>query len=91
MTARPEEVEQLAEMFARQLSTLFAGDWILRLVRTKNAERADGTCASHDYCDPNVLMARAFRLTTGRDADLNTEADLELVNAAWTFALGGRP
>ena len=57
-----------------------------------------GSCASHDFCDANIVMADAFEQHAGRpvwlpcDAEEGTcteaecDADLALWNDAWGIA-----
>ena len=54
----------------------------------RNATIGAGMCASHDFCDANVVMSGAWE-GAFEDQDpmnLNDEADLELWNAAWKIA-----
>lgn len=46
-----------------------------------------GGCASHEYCDANVVMHEAFTSTLGRECDLGNEEDVDLVNEAWSIAI----
>lgn len=65
----------------------------LAIVKERNATPAYGgtICASHDYCDANMVMDSAFRETIGRDAwpegqDAMADADCALWNEAWSIA-----
>jgi hypothetical protein len=51
----------------------------------KNAAYGDA-CATHDYCDANMLMADAFEIAMGRSANIQNQTDLDLINAAWGAA-----
>lgn len=49
-------------------------------------EYGAGICASHDFCDANMTMARAFYDVVGRDPDMDSDADIDLWNRAWSIA-----
>ena len=80
----------VAFAFGRKLREQLGEDKYLELV-VENGKRADGSCASHDFCDANVLMdaALASEGVTSPDAedcaDFHDcdEAYTELWNAAW--------
>lgn len=76
----------LASTFARLLAEAL-GTKTMREVVRRNAARNDTTCASHDFCDANEVMAEAFSKTVGREIDLESDADTSLWNAAWDIAV----
>ncbi len=45
------------------------------------------TCATHDFCDANMLMSEAFTAVLGRDMDAGSEDDAALWNEAWDLAV----
>jgi hypothetical protein len=59
------------------------------------AEPHESICHTHDYCDANMVMYEAFKAVLGREPAWNEgntleamqEADLDLVNKAWTLAM----
>ena len=55
-----------------------------------NSERAlngDGdTCATHDYCDANMLMIQAWESVMGRPMRPHVDSDSALWNQAWQIA-----
>ena len=57
----------------------------------RNRERNDGSCATHDFLDPNTVMAEAFETATGRDSFNGDgrigEQVLTVLNAAWDIAM----
>jgi hypothetical protein len=58
-------------------------------VRRRNAlpEYDDaGACASHDFCDANIVMEEAFKRVFNREPDVSTEADTDIWNTAWDTA-----
>ena len=82
----PQLAEQLGRAFYDELtSELEAGH--LRHIAEENARTAAAgdhdTCATHLYLDANETMAAAFRITFGREIDLQDDADLTLVPAGW--------
>ena len=81
--------ERLAARFAADLkASLTVAQW--RQMRAKNVEYGEGVCASHDYCDANMIMEPAFVAIVGRDpldeASGMSEADCELWSKAWDIA-----
>jgi hypothetical protein len=55
-------------------------------MKKRNLTYGEGICASHDFCDANMMMAAAFKEVTGREADVATDADTALWNQAWDLA-----
>jgi hypothetical protein len=56
-------------------------------MRLRNRRNDPQVCASHDFCDANVVMAAAFAEVTGEEPDtVNCEGDLNLWNDAWGIA-----
>jgi len=45
-------------------------------------------CHTHDHCDANVFLNRAFRTLFGRDMNVQSDSDTELCNCAWRYAKG---
>lgn len=90
----------LAVAFVCELEDTLTGAQ-MREVRRRNRRRAPGasTCASHDFCDANMVMAAAWEQVTGQEAlrDDEGEMDERVVatwNRAWAMAdrlLGGTP
>lgn len=81
--------EKLAREFSRQLLKRIGIKQLVEANR-RNAARGNDSCASHDFCDANVIMERAFRTAIGRaplpkDGPM-TDATVTLWNAAWTLA-----
>lgn len=86
MNAR-QFADQFKEVLRRQLSPAE----LLKIDQT-NGLRADGTCATHDYCDANMAMLQAVVELTGLDEDDATnrlvcgDLMLDAVNDGWTLA-----
>ena len=102
------EVAALGERFAALMLECLSKHEI-RVVRERNALHAASglsVCATHDFCDANMVMDEAFRLEMGRPflSDLEgdddapipepSDADCRLWGAAWNYAFrhhfGGR-
>lgn len=84
--------DPIAERIARTFSELLLdeiGPADLTTVNKRNRMNPDydetDSCASHDFCDANVLMVEAFQ-AHGVPAD-HTEEHLELWNVAWETAI----
>lgn len=75
----------LADEFARQLSDALDPPQFDE-VRRRNRTYPDGTCASHDLCDANMVMAPAFEAIVGREPDVASDADAGLWSLAWGVA-----
>lgn len=59
----------------------------LETIDEENRTAAEHTCATHDYCDANMIMDEAFTAVLGHDMDAGSEDDVTLWNAAWDLAL----
>ena len=60
---------------------------VMREVVEKNStEEYDGVCASHDYCDANLVMAEAFNKICRREAEIDSEEDSYWWGEAWNYA-----
>lgn len=93
------------EAMARRFSELLLdeiGETRLSAVNERNGTdafyRTSDTCASHDFCDANMVMEAAFRHIMGRDpwmpcdreegkcTEDDEQADVHAWNAAWEKA-----
>lgn len=82
--------ERLAEEFAAVLLVSIGPD-NMREVIARNQSAADPmTCASHDFCDANMLMFKALQNLTDKPLDPETicadSANADLWNRAWAIA-----
>lgn len=60
----------------------------LTLVDRRNAARGDKlSCATHDFCDANMVMFAAFTDVMKREPDVGDQADADVINAAWDIAI----
>jgi hypothetical protein len=87
------QVIQLADHFVRALRNHLDPEQFAEVCQKNSTpEYAGGVCASHDYCDANMVMAVAFVEVVGRDMIMDggdspqEQADQALWNAAWAFA-----
>lgn len=79
--------QTIADAFRRAIAEDLGTD-IAAEIDERNAtpEYADGCCATHDFCDANMVMAEAFEAVTGRGPDVSSAEDTNLWNAAWDIA-----
>lgn len=85
IVTRQLQVEMLARNFTLRLLTEI-GDVKLREVARINAKTNDGTCASHNFCDANVVMGQAFEFVFGRETQADSDEDMAFFNDAWDLA-----
>ncbi len=85
----------LGDGFAAVLRQWLDADEIA-MVRSRNASpeyAANGSCASHDFCDANMAMDAAFEKVLGRGSDIadlddgSESPDIALWNAAWPIGI----
>lgn len=77
---------RISELFVWLLkSELTEIEW--QEMRKRNAAEVDrNICHSHDFCDANTVMERAFKAVTGKELDLQSEGVVALWNNAWNLA-----
>lgn len=75
----------LAFAFARELGA-HLGLEKLRAIDLANKTAEAGVCCSHDYCDANEVMARAFWVVVGRRVKTQDDGDCSLWSRAWDLA-----
>ena len=78
-------VSHLAIEFANILKTWLTVDQ-LTAVNARNESGGDDSCATHDFCDANEAMAEAFEKIFANQPNIQSDADLQLMNSAWSFA-----
>lgn len=84
-------MSEIAEKIARKFREIVSADLSEHLeeIDRINRERNDDTCATHDYCDANMLMLDAFELIHepffGEDGH-SSEAHMRLWGEAWGIA-----
>lgn len=55
-------------------------------INKRNATYDEDSCASHDFYDANMAMAKAFKNTFKREINLQSNTDVSLWNAAWALS-----
>lgn len=87
MTQRDADVHNIATAFAAGLRKEL-GKACFAEVRRLNAtpEYGRGVCASHEFCDANMVMLPAFEKAMGRPFDVESVEDQKLWNDAWNDA-----
>jgi hypothetical protein len=78
--------DTIAERFASYLQAEIGDNFDEVCRRNATADYQGGCCASHDFCDANMVMAAAFEKAVGREFDFDNPADTDLWNAAWDRA-----
>lgn len=88
LETQPEEVVVMVRVFVGNLvhSGHFFPDTFRRADEKNWTIYHEGTCATHDYCDANVYMDRAFRAVTGRMLNPRRHADANLWSQAFNHA-----
>lgn len=74
----------LAQKFASELRRQIGDEKVGRVIE-RNVRRGN-SCASHDFCDANMVMDAAWRELFGASIDLNDETQCKLWSDAWTRA-----
>ena len=54
--------------------------------RRSEPSRADSSCASHDHCDANEVMAAAFKSALGTKVNVGNATHTAIWNDAWDLA-----
>lgn len=63
------------------------GPYGMGVIDAKNLAYAGmGVCATHDYCDANMVMDQAFREIVGCEVDVENDLHVNLWNDAWSYA-----
>jgi hypothetical protein len=89
MTITSETV-QLARAFGHAMQEQLSRAEFNQMTERNKMRDEFGVCASHDFCDANMVMLAAFETTFGRnplpDAGEMSQADTDLWNDAWVIA-----
>lgn len=81
-------VPLVAADFALALEAEIGEDGLAEVVAQNLAEPNAEVCRSHDFCDPNILMAEAIKARTGLDPGEEGVLMDEQVTALWASAWG---
>ena len=88
-------IEKLAREFSKILREWIGDEKLCYVIISNRDEPNPSVCYSHDYCDANMAMHKAFVNVVGRDPldfldrgedGCMSEVDLNLFNAAWDLA-----
>lgn len=81
-----DDAEKIARKFAEGLTEDLGAGTVAEIVRLNATPAYAGCCASHDFCDANMVMADAFEEVLGHALDAGDETHAALVNRAWDLA-----
>lgn len=86
-------INQLSDEFSRLIVEAFTADQLAETIAKNHTAEYAGLCATHDYCDANMVMDEAFINIIGRDyiffddehpeTEEQNKQDVALENAAW--------
>jgi hypothetical protein len=80
------KTKKLSEKFNEIVNKEFSVEQLAEInAKNKTAEYIS-CCATHDYCDANMLMDEAFTSVIGREIDLQNENDCQLWSNAWDLS-----
>ncbi|CAN7780276.1 hypothetical protein LJR296_007953 [Cupriavidus necator] len=79
------QAKTVAAAFSRILHEALTKAEMEEVVARNRSLINTSSCASHDFCDANELMAEAFT-EAGIDFDADSDEHLKLWNAAWDIA-----
>lgn len=79
---------RLAKAFVDELmAELSAKDFVSMMYRNAEPEYdGTGSCASHDFCDANMVMLAAWEKLGYGEMDPSSSADASVWNEAWSIA-----
>lgn len=75
----------LAQAFSRHLRSALTPEQMFNVTQ-RNEHYPWHTCASHDFCDANMVMLDAWKEVFSSHIDLQSEADTLIWNQAWQIA-----
>ena len=76
----------LMSFMANNLAVKFCDVLHERLTEDELSLCASGDAYPDDFCDPNMAMDEAWGRMFQDDVDTNSDADVDLWNAAWNLA-----
>lgn len=79
--------EKVGKRFAEIVRRDLADD-LEEIVRRNLTDQYENCCATHDFCDANMLMDEAFRDVVGQELRTDSDVDLFICNWAWAKARG---
>jgi len=84
-TTRLPSVLALANAFSTLVRAEFSTAQLIQVIR-RNKAYAPNVCATHDFTDANLIMARAWEDLTGQPIDLQSEDACRAWGDAWEMA-----
>lgn len=82
---RVRSTDRLANAFSAHVRSVLADD--LPEILKRNATYPAGTCATHDFCDANEIMAAAWKEVMGTEVDVGDDEQSAVWSAAWNLAV----
>jgi hypothetical protein len=82
--ASKKSIIPIAKQFCKLLKKRIGAKNLKEVVEGNRHYGVDGPCASHEFCDSNIVMANAFRSLNLRDGF--GVLQMEIWNEAWTLA-----
>lgn len=77
---------ELSLEFSKLLKQELTPEQLNEMKELNKSEPDNNICHSHDFCDANQIMLEAFENILHREPDLNDQADIDLINNAWSIA-----
>lgn len=80
-------ISVLAHAFSKVLKEWLTAEEMETVIKRNNSHHySDMVCASHDFCDANMAMNKAFNRVLRRNALVHSDKDITLWNSAWNVA-----
>lgn len=89
MLTETDATRALAAAFSARLRAQLTEDQMETVNRTNALPENACACASHDFCDANMVMLEAWQEVHGRDPDPASDDDAYEWNRAWDAARAG--
>lgn len=89
-TTDTEQTAKLARAFSAVLLEWLGPGRVAEAAALNDVELNPDVCHTHDFCDANEAMLVAFERALGREADVQSDDDTALWNAAWDRAKADR-
>jgi hypothetical protein len=87
MNAKSPTAGELAARFSNELRKWLTPGQMAEVNARNATPQYLGVCASHDFCDPNMAMLRAYSRLTGIGEDrVDINSVIGLMNEAWEIA-----
>lgn len=95
-TNQTELINQLSDEFSRLIVANFSAEQLAETIAKNHTPEYSGCCATHDYCDANMVMDEAFQNIMNREfifwndekpeTEEQNRKDTDLVNQAWAVS-----